>query len=226
MISCRRFVTGSSVTCALLRGRTVIKRSARRQVAIIWPPAPAPVPFQQFGRLGKVAATGVAGGLRPQSTPGLADDPRTLYTIVRSFFGVAATHFRPEAELRIEIVALRHQLRILQRQAGPSRLRRRSPSPDGAGPNFAASLPPGHAGHDAPQASGVGPPEVGALLATATAGQATTERRAPGDSSCDLHARTQGGDTAYQGELPHTQDPQQTADPPPQDRVDPASGVN
>ena len=47
----------------------------------------------------------------------------TLYTIVRFFFGLAATHFRPEAELRIEVMALRHQLRIPQRQAGRPRLR-------------------------------------------------------------------------------------------------------
>jgi hypothetical protein len=33
-------------------------------------------PVQQFGRLGKVAATGACRSLRPQSTPGLADDPR------------------------------------------------------------------------------------------------------------------------------------------------------
>jgi hypothetical protein len=47
----------------------------------------------------------------------------TLYTVVRFLLDFLATRFRPESELRIEVVALRHQLRVLQRQSRRPRLR-------------------------------------------------------------------------------------------------------
>lgn len=62
-----------------------------------------------------------------QATGGLADDAALilaiLYTVVRFLLDFLATRFHSQSELRIEVVALRHQRRVLHRKSRRPRLR-------------------------------------------------------------------------------------------------------
>ncbi len=122
-------------------------------------------PVQQFPSAGqRWRRQRLARGLRPHST---LVSPMillmifaTLYTVVRFLLDFLATRFHPESELRIEAVALRHQLRVFQRQSRRPLLRPADRLLLTALGRSAPSLPLGHPADGAPLASGAGPPEL------------------------------------------------------------------